>query len=658
MTTQAPERSSLPNPEDDSRHNPEAKAGKIDIPATRPDDADHHQVDDVEAQARANREKSPEERIAELEKGLAEDRDALALLGSKRGARMYSRKKGTKAELYELRHGKYTEKLRELGRLKLEHEHGNQDEQEKKTAAITYLLNEQTALRNKTTEFLKGTKIGRVVEWMNKGGRFKKIMKFAAVGAVAGVAGFATGGIAGGAVAFGVGMAARAGRGFIAAEGKNGRALNEVDQTALDSHAYRANNAMDLIDAGAAEMAGLYEGEIKDRQRKVKRAFGRGALYAGMGAGIGAAVHYGAGALRGTPESHQTVKPVAEVQHDDPFARFKYDPKENPFYRAKAGDHDLGGALRGFPADGNRPAGFSDLTQNRWTDSPEQFASICSAMGLNGTPDNLTAANALAEHFKAAPGDMSKAHGEVMKIINDPSTKVYTKQIVGPYQSEYGVDMGHGNMNLAWDDYVDQGGTKTVIEYKDPRTGLMRTLELRNDCGGQRMVEMERPPVPVYAQETSSESYVPQGTGYIQPVSHTTTTTTPQPGGGQNTYTPPPRGGYTPPKWTPPVIDIPEIPKTPLTPKSGDITDWQRPGTDNTTDSGVGTKPPVGSGVLSGIPNVLNPLGNGNTTTPGSSVNTPSPNSTPNSDVSIGGNKPVGDAGSGNTNNGDTGSPF
>ncbi|RYX79438.1 hypothetical protein EON76_01825 [bacterium] len=515
-------------------------------------------IKDVEAQRDAEARMSPTERMAKLEKEISDDRTMLARMGAKRGTRIRSRTKGEKAEMYEYVHGAYNQKVVELGRLKLAESLEDEDlsADDKKKEVLGYLFSEQQKLREETSDKLEGTPMGKVVKWMNTGGRLKKFMKVAGVGLIAGAAGMATGGLAGGLIAAGVAGGSRMFRGFVAAEGKNGRALNDVDTNMLNAKAFE-NDAHSLLDAGANALGESFNDEIKGRQKKVRRAFGRGALYAGAGATIGALVHGATGAVAHaqTAETpikageHNMLRPVADTTdvkagehvmlaaHSETVDAFAYNPSENPFYApGKLGIHDMGTPLNADPnLDGGRPAGFNDLTQHRWMDSPEQFASIASAMGIDNLPDNMASANGLAEHFKVAPGDMASMHEKVMGIINDPNTHISTQNIVNPYASEYGVDMGNGNMDLAWDDYVNHGGTKTVIEFTDGN-GVRRVLELRNECGGQRIVELPDAPAPVY-QETPVyyEQAQYEGTGngtqtfYNPPEEHTPQPPTPQP---------------------------------------------------------------------------------------------------------------------------------
>lgn len=620
-------------------------------------------IADKEAEVETNKNKT----IEQLEQELGTDRALLAQLGAKRGNRLFSRGNSLNTQIYETHHGAYNEKVIQLGKLKLAEELKGLTPEEKNVKAIEYLFDEQRTLREQTIDNMQNTPMGKVVGWMNKGGRLKKFMKYAFVGGVAAGIGVATGGLGGGAIAVGaVGAVGRFGRGFIQGEGKNGRTLKDIDDGHLDElKAEYGDNHEALIEAGADAFMDTFNKDVTGRQKDVRKSFGRGALYAGLGMGIGAAVHYGAGLASGSPDQaqtsggtksgeHQMLRPTADTkagehqmldQAGDSKAgehimlasgvhEFAYNPAENPFYApGKLGVHDLGTPLQADAiADGGRPAGFNDLVNNRWTNSPEQFASIYSAMNSHGLPDNMTAANALGEEFKVNPVAMQTAHSEVMTILNDPSTTISQHEIHNPYSSEYGVDMGNGNMDLAWDDHVDQGGTKTVIEYTDPATGARKVLELRNECGGQRIVEMQPAPVvETYEQPGVGNGYIPASYEQPQPYYE-------QPGTGNGpelppeeqppTTTPPPTG--PPPTGPPPVAPPPPVvvPPEVNTPK-GDH--WIAPGMDDTTDSGVGTKPVV--------PEVTEPAapappveqtsgGESSSTRPGTGNTTPIPGAT------------------------------
>lgn len=233
----------------------------------------------------------------------------------------------------------------------------------------------------------------------------------------------------------------------------------------------------------------------------------------------------------------QAAEALADQNYIDGF---KYDPGQDPFYLpGKQGVHDFGAPLQANPLDGAKPAGWNDWTQTRLTNSPEQLASIATGLGVDGQTDaNM---NQLAEQFKADPKLMSHYHEEVERILNDPSTKVREEAITGPYASLYEWDQ-NGDGVLARDDYVNEGGTKMIIEFgpADNR----QVMEIRKECGGQRCWA---PVIPV--QQVSYSA--PQGNGSYSPVSYAV----PQ---GNGNYTPPQgNGNYTPPANNPPAEQPP-----------------------------------------------------------------------------------------------------
>ncbi|MEI7539616.1 MAG: hypothetical protein WCJ36_02505 [Candidatus Saccharibacteria bacterium] len=113
-----------------------------------------------------------------------------------------------------------------------------------------------------------------------------------------------------------------------------------------------------------------------------------------------------------------------------------------------------------------------------------------------------------------------------------------------------------------------------------------------------------------------------------------------------------------------------------LTPKSSNINDYQRPGTDNTTDSGTGVKPkvPTVTTPAESSPPVVETTKTGNggiidtpTKTPGSETGTTAPGATPPTNgttprvippVEAGANPPTSGNSDSGTNSGDPGNPF
>lgn len=490
-------------------------------------------VDEVQAEIDAEKSKEASERIAGLQEKLDGLRDELAAVSAKRGTRMFTRKSGELAGTFEMLNGQYNKILQELTVAKLDNdpEFAAKDSKERLQKGMMFMIEQQRLLRQDTTANMEGTKLGKVVKWMNEGGRLKKFMKYAGVGLIAGAAGFATGGVAGAGAAAAIGAGFRAFRGYSRSQdNNNARQLEDVDDTILNEIIARGGKITDLVGAGAAALAASFEGSLRDVQKKARKGVYAAGGYALAGFGIGFAVDRISDFVQGassasavqlvnnegpTPGSAAHAR-MAEVASMDSYNKwvgdFGYNPQENPFFQpGKTGIHDMGPALRPDAPGYTGPAGLQDLTENRWVNSPEQFASIVQAMGLNNLPDSLQNADALAEHFKLAPHDHMQAHEHVMAILNDPTTNIQTGvPIENAYASEYGIDNGNGDVRLGWDNHVDHGGTKTVITYKDPTTHMLKTLELRENCGGQRIVEMpDAPaPAPVY-QAAPQPNYTP-----------------------------------------------------------------------------------------------------------------------------------------------------
>lgn len=256
--------------------------------------------------------------------------------------------------------------------------------------------------------------------------------------------------------------------------------------------------------------------------------------------------------------------------------------------------NDLGTALVAGEYDGDAPAGFDDLVNNRWADSPTQFASVLTGMGLaEGFGDNAADINALAEQLANNPDLYDSYREQVEAIFNKSSTSISEAQITNPYSSEYMVEVD-GKLVLARDDYVDQGGTKMIITFENS-AGELQTIELRKDCGGQRIVEQVPAPTP---EAPVVVPFVPEVSAPTPdtPQEYTSTTPTPEPAPQPLHPNTPAFHEPTPDNPVEPVKPIkPEEPTTP-TPeteepdwsKPRDLAKWQRPGTDSTTDSDIG----------------------------------------------------------------------
>lgn len=605
-----------------------------ELPVAIPDDVSS--LADLERRERM----SSSERQAELELALTEQRKDLIAIAALRAGRLGTRKKSEYGELYEVRLANYNKNFTELTKLKhpdmqLDGTEDDATKQQKTAAAIKHYLDHLQELREDTTDALQSTRIGRIVTFFNKGGFLRKFVKYAGIGLAAGALGALTGGIAGG-VAAGVAIGgARFIRGAMRAEGdrtvgegvgfRGKRTKADRDQAAFDQQFdLDANGHASLADAGAAAMAEVFSGDIKDQQSARRRSLGWGAVSVVMAPAVGylasAAwdkIGFGMPKADAVPvppsTSHEGVLANGSAAHaniadresmtafNTQFDQFIYKVHENPFFQfdQKAGAYDMGPALQPSPEDAGKPAGWHDLTQ-RWMNSPEQFASMCTALGIEGLPDDAQTINGLAETLKVHPVGYQEKFNAVMDIMKDQSTTIERVPIgTTAISSEFGKDMGGGNMDRFWQDRVvnQPQGDKFVIKFKDPVTGIFRVVELRCDCGGQRMVEI---PDPVY------EAPAPQGGGYVE--SQPQARVYPQ-GGGSPAPQETPQGGGEPVQPS-----RPNIPTTPIpVPQGGGEPVPERPalktgnwagGGDGTQDAGIGELLKMGAGALTGILNV------------------------------------------------------
>lgn len=192
----------------------------------------------------------------------------------------------------------------------------NDDETTKNAKVISYLFAEQKHLRDLTTEKLQDTKLGKYVEWMNSGGRLKRLGKAALIGAGAaglGFVGFLAAPVAGIGLGVAGGVAAAAGgtarfartyaradrhRGMQTAEsrfGQNGEKLDEL---------YEIDSTADTdIKTRFSHVAGAYddsfEEDTKNEQLKRRKAVGIGAAAIVVGTGAGYALAHSGDIIEG-----------------------------------------------------------------------------------------------------------------------------------------------------------------------------------------------------------------------------------------------------------------------------------------------------------------------------------------------------------------------
>lgn len=238
-----------------------------------------------------------------LKSELAVLRDTLSSLSAKRQSRIA----GGGGEVFATTHAAYMDRVIAIG--KLENQAVLDDvslsEQEKQVKVIEYIFSEQAKLREQTIEKLNGTKVGKFVEWMNRGKIATRVAKglligtsvglaAAGIGALAGIAGVATIGAGVGAVGLG---AWRFARGFARADnnpnnnngGSRGMAaLPDMADHTLDglstitstTHSLTENEYVETV---AHRFADAFENDTKNEQHKRRKsvAWGLGGLAAG-----------------------------------------------------------------------------------------------------------------------------------------------------------------------------------------------------------------------------------------------------------------------------------------------------------------------------------------------------------------------------------------
>ena len=163
--------------------------------------------------------------------------------------------------------------------------------QDKKIKITEYLFTEQARLRVSTTEKLKGTKVGKFVEWMNRGKVATRVAKGLLLGVGVGLVGAGVGALAGvaGVAALGSGLAAvgtataRFARGFASKDARDGRGIATLDKE-VHKPEYNVNTPSDYIDTAHQHYDNLFEQDTKLEQKKRRSSvkWGIGALAVGV----------------------------------------------------------------------------------------------------------------------------------------------------------------------------------------------------------------------------------------------------------------------------------------------------------------------------------------------------------------------------------------
>jgi hypothetical protein len=217
-------------------------------------------------------------------------REMWATESAKRQGKAFSLKDKKRDEIRD----DYHKKVQQLGILELEDIIEDTDDDTTKNAkVIAYLFEEQRKLRELTTEKLKGTKVGKFVEFMNKGSLGMRLLKGVGLGVAVGVGGGALLGAAGaagaavaaiGASRFVKGYASNdRHRGMKTAEEEFGDRPVELEDTENDSIEQRFNEAAEVYNEA-------FEDDTKKEQAKRRKALAWGAGSVAVGATLGYAI--------------------------------------------------------------------------------------------------------------------------------------------------------------------------------------------------------------------------------------------------------------------------------------------------------------------------------------------------------------------------------
>ena len=243
-----------------------------------------------------------DKKFEELDKKLEELREELAISSAKRQGKMFSGSTKKHDELQK----QYFTKLQELGKLHLA-QHPDYSDEEKKLITTSVLFDEQEKLRESTISKYEDTKTTKMVRWMNKGSRWQRIARGAAVGAAAGVGGtFLAGAVGAGIVTGSVLLASRFARGFALQDGNRGmhsyedtievteQSLNSESNSSYSNDDQRINHLSYLIGDQKD-----FEKSIRTEQSKHRKAAAIGSIAIAAGAGAGSALYNGVEWLAG-----------------------------------------------------------------------------------------------------------------------------------------------------------------------------------------------------------------------------------------------------------------------------------------------------------------------------------------------------------------------
>lgn len=239
------------------------------------------------------------ERFDNLKTELPEAREKLAKFAAKRQGRLF----GDGGEAYTEAKQEYDAKVLELGKIQFSDsrqmfEQMSDEEKTHFSVNVTkYIVDEQQKLREVTNKNLKGTKVGKFVEWMQSGSKKQRVVKGLAIGAAGAVVGagasfiIAGAGLAAGAGAIAVGTT-RLGsfaRGYATRDKRGMGDLQDQHKNELQDHLKNENH--NLFDTTHQRTETWYEIDSREQQKRRRHAVGKALAIMGVGAVVGEGVH-------------------------------------------------------------------------------------------------------------------------------------------------------------------------------------------------------------------------------------------------------------------------------------------------------------------------------------------------------------------------------
>lgn len=250
------------------------------------------------------------ERLTELEGELNEARDRFSTLAANRQS---SAVRGETKEYKEAQDA-YRTAMREYGKLSLKDTIDDEDvsDEDKNTAVIGYILDQETKLRDATNEKRDNKPINKFIKWMNKGKLPMRVAKGVALGLVAGVTGALIAGATGGVVVASLAAAAsRFVRGYVMhADKRTMEALNQADvkQAVQEDLTNSTDTDRDAFAATDEHLRGLFEKDTKIQQNERRKALAWGIGSVAVGGALGMTLTYaldhGQSVIGGFGENH------------------------------------------------------------------------------------------------------------------------------------------------------------------------------------------------------------------------------------------------------------------------------------------------------------------------------------------------------------------